>query len=366
MDIQKAIDLIEKSEHIALLMPKDASFDCLAAAEVLARALAKKGKQTGITGKDPTGSPIPEVFRNLNSSSDLPREFIVSLDTGRSPVSQLRYEKSENRIDIILSPKESSVLRDSISFGDGKTICDCIVSINVENIEESAGTINTDPDLFTATPIINIDNGAAKKNYGEANLVDGSRSSVSELIYQFLSAAYESPLDPDSATILLAGIVQKTAGFKTGSTSADTLLASSELMRLGAKMEDAYELTKEAESLGVAQLIGRASVRSRLDENQKILWSFLTKEDFEKTGRSSKDISRVLAHLDSSFPQHAVSASLWQDPADNKVHATLSGERHSLEMIQSRDEGEFQSPYLKLSQTFDSFREAEEKIAALF
>lgn len=366
MDIQKAIELIEKSEHLGLLLPPRASFDCLAAAEVLARALDKKGKKAGIIGKNPVTPPAPDVFRNLNSSSGLPREFIVSLDTSRSPISQLRYEKGENRIDIILSPKESSLLRDSVSFRDGKMLCDCIITIGVENIEEAAETISTDPDLFTATLIINIDNGPANKNYGEANIVDGSRSSVSELIYQFLSSANEGPLERDWATLLLAGIVQKTSGFKTGSTSADTLLASSELMRLGAKLEDAYELTKDAEPLGVAQLIGRASVRSRLDEDQKILWSFLTKEDFEKTGRSPKDISLVLKHLDASFPQHKASASLWQDPADSKVYAALSGERQTLETIQSREGGEFQSPYLRLSQNFDSFREAEDKIAALF
>lgn len=365
MDTQKAIELIEKSEHLGLLMPKGASFDCLAAGEVLARALAKKGKQTGVIGKDPAGLPIPEVFQNLNSSSGLPREFIVTLDTTRSPISQLRYEKGETRVDIILSPKESAVLRDSVSFKDGKMLCDCIVAIGVENIEEASEKISGDPDILATTPIVNIDNGAANKNYGEANIVDGGRASVSELVYQFLSSTEENPLDRDSATMLLAGIVQKTAGFKTGSTSADTLLASSELMRLGASLEDAYGLTRESEPLGMAQLTGRASVRSRLDEDKKILWSFLTKEDFDKTGRSPKDVSTVLGRLDSSFPRHNAVAALWQDPVDGGVYATLSGERKILEEIKAREGGEFMSPYLKLSRAFTSFREAEDKVSAL-
>ncbi|MBI2640967.1 MAG: hypothetical protein HYW91_03750 [Candidatus Sungbacteria bacterium] len=366
MDTSKAIELIEKSEHLGLLLPKDASFDCLAAADVFAGALGKKGKKTGVLGNGALKSAVPYIFKNLGSLDELPREFVVSLDTSRSPISQLRYEKGENRIDIILSPKESSVPNDALSFRNGKAICACIAAIGVVNIEEAAGAVGADPDLLTNTPIINVNNGPTNKNYGEANVTDETKSSVSELVYQLLSSAYGDLFDRDAATLLLAGIVSATGGFRAGSTSADTLLVSSELMRLGADLEEAHELVKERGDVGLAQLLGRASVRSRLDEDQKILWSFLTKEDFEKTGRSPEDISGVLSRLDSEFPRHRISASLWQDPADERIYATLSGERPALEALRSAEGGEFKSPYLKLSSSFASFREAEEKIASLF
>lgn len=367
MDLTKAIELLEKSEHVGIFLMRDASFDSLAAAEVLARTLSTQGKKVGLLGeRDKNAAAGKSFFRMLASSSGLPKEFVISINTDVSPISQLRYEKSESGIDIVLSPKSSAVAKESLSFRDGKIICDCAIAIGVAEIDMLSGLPGLEPEFFTQVPIVNIDTAERNKNYGEINLVAPGKNSASEIVYELLSALKGSPPDEDTANLILAGIISETGGFRSQSTTPDALLAASELARCGAQPHIAFSMVGDQIPLNVLQLAGRASVRSRLDEDRGVLWSFITAEDFEKTGTGSADISKVLSRLDASFPVHRLTAALWQDQLDKTVHTTISGEKPILEEIRERNGGEFRSPHLELSRTHPSFREAEDALTTLF
>lgn len=368
MDTQKAIDLIEKSEHLALLLPSSPSIDALAAAEALARMLEARGKAVGYTTSPPAVSH-PEKFKKLVSLNALPKEFIISLDTSQSPISQLRYEKGEEKIDVIFSPQSFAIRDQYVSFREGKTICDCAIMLGISDTD-SVSNLSPTPEFFTETPLINFDRSADNKRYGEANLVDPTKSSLSEVIYAFLSAFHSSPLAAEEATLLLGGMVEATKGFRAPETTADTLLASSELMRLGARLAEAFSLAADnesSESLSLLQLVGRAVARSKQDVNKHVLWSFLTAEDFEKTGRSAQDVPAVMERLAKSLPSpERVQALLYQTPQETEIRTILSGDREALEAIQTRSPSSFQSPCLALDEKFSSFREAEEGLALLF
>ena len=91
IDSTKAIELIEKSEHIGVLIPKRADADCLASLEVLLRMLETRGKIVGFLESLEPGAPLAsDFFPKIAATSVLPKEFIISLDTTTSPVSQLR------------------------------------------------------------------------------------------------------------------------------------------------------------------------------------------------------------------------------------------------------------------------------------
>mgnify|MGYP001589350773 FL=1 len=366
MDLPKAIELIEKSNHVGILLPQDASFDSLASAEVLTRTLEKRGKKIGFVAEVSTEKlPHPQALKKLASLGPLPKEFIISYDAAKSPVAELRYEKQGEEIQIILSPKLMALSKDFVTFREGKFLCDCVVALGVDDIETLDLGKNVDPAFFTETPIINIDFSPQNKQYGEINLTDLTKSSLAEILYELAVAIQGEPLDQESATLLLAAIISQTKGFSSPQTTADTLLAASELMRLGAKNSEAFALIAEEQSPNLIQLLGRAQVRSKFEKDTGLLWSFLTAEDFQKTGRSPDDNSRVLEELENSFPKHRASVLLWQDGQEDKVNATLAGERPMLETIKERAGGEFQSPYLGLSPTFLSFREAEERLRLL-
>lgn len=360
MDTAKACEFVEKSHHLALLLPPEPNLDCLASAEALIWTLEKREKQIGLfSGVARQHLPQPEFFPKLTVSPTLPKEFVISLNTASSPVSQLRYEKTEERIDIIFSPQGNLISPQAVSFREGKMLCDGAIAIGIADLESLPGLT---PQFLSDIPILNIGLAGESKNYGEVNLVSPEKSSLAEITYDLITALNQDPLPPSSATLLLGAILRETNHFTTR-TSADTLMTSSELMRLGAELARAQELTKEAKAPQLTQLLGRATVRSRLEKG--VLWSFLTAEDFEKTGRTAQDINQVLSHLDQEFPPRKVAALLWHNPEDNMVKATLAGEKRILETIAARGAGKFQSAHLQISAPFGSFREAEEILTSL-
>ncbi len=343
MDTSKAIELIEKAHYVAILIPSSADLDCLSSAETLALVLKAQGKQVGF--KD----------------AALPREFIVSLNTSTSPISQLRYEKTENSIDIIFSPKESPVIKEAISFREGKMLCDCAIALGVQNIETLEGV---NANMASEIPIINLDISGRNIQYGEVNLINPEKSSLGELTYDFITGIRQEPLDKRSATLLLSGIIFKTSHFST-QTTADTLLCASELVRLEADLHEAEQTAKDFKSPALLQLQGRAMVRSKFDEGKRVLWSFVTAEDFEKTARTEEDIPSLLSHVRKEFPPHSITALLAQTGEDRGVAVTLAGDRKVLEMLEARGIGKFQSPHLRISSSFESFREAEDIVSSL-
>ncbi len=366
MDTQKASELIEKSEHIALLLGPEPGIDCWAAAEVLARALEESGKVVGFL---PTvradHTPPPQIFKKVLNPSPLTREFIVSLDTSSSGISQLRYEKHDNRIDVILSPKSVPVRQESFSFHEGSIQCDCIITLGIPDIEATESSPDMDPRILLETPIINIDTTAENRLYGEANLVSAENASLTQIVSMLLQMGATAPRRGEDATLLLAGILAATDSFDSPMLAASTLDSAAALLTAGASYPAARDLARSNIPLALLQLASRTAVRSKEDQGLGVLWSFLTAEDFEKTGRTSKDLPFVLQHLSSLTYPHKVHALLWQDPQEKTVRALLRAEASLLERIGAREPGSFQSPHFGLHAQFANFQEAEERLASL-
>ncbi len=365
MDTQKAIELLEKSEHVGLLIPPHPSIDALAAAEIVARILADRGKTVGfVTAQPPT--PLPAaIFKKVLASSPLSKEFIVSLDTSSSGVSQLRYEKHEDRIDIILSPKSSPVRQEFFSYHDGNLQCDCAVALGIPDIEAMDNGLAIDPRILTQTPLINIDTSSDNRRWAETNVISPDKMSLAEIVYEILQGLPGVSLSGEDATLVLAGVMASSDCFATHTVNAPSLEIASSLLTKGASWQTARDLARAPQPFALLQLASRAAVRSKQDQEHAVTWSFLTVEDFEKTGRSPGDLSFVMRHISTTFPPAVCHALLWQDPHEKSVRAVLQADAPVLEMIAGREPGRFQSPDFALEARFSGFPEAEDRIAAL-
>ena len=365
--LTKAKELFDRGEHIGILVPEKPSLDCLIASEVLVRALVAKEKWVGFL-RAPRWDAISlwDHLPHVAHSSPLPKEFIISVDTSQTPISQLRYEKEENKIDVILSPKSSPLREGFVSFREGKLLCDNLITLGIADIEEENVGMDIPPEFFTDTPILNIDCRDLNRHYGEVNLVDSSQGSISELIYELFSESNNSGVfGADEATLLLAGILASTNGLASAATDAHTFAITADLIGRGGNYSKARKIVQLSTPIPLLQLLGRASIRSRGDSSRGILWSFLTAEDFQKTGRGSDDILRALTHIESLFPPHRAVVLLWQDQEEGGVRAALAAPRPLLEALQAREPGELQNPHLTLLAAFSSFKEAEDRLTSL-
>lgn len=367
MDFASAISLIERNNHVGMLLPQSPDHDCVVSAEVIMQYLADRRKHIGLIAPIEAEyiSRLPDA-KALAVAPLLTREFIVSLDTSQSPVSQLRYDNKEKHIDIILSPKHSPISKEHISFREGNVQCDCIITIgipDIESIDMQHTAIN--PSFFSETPIIAIDNSSSHKRYGEINLVDPFFSSIAEITYRFLVQFPDYSISHPHATLLLSGILHRTNGFRTSGNNPQTLLSGHELIQSGADYETAYSLSQSHTPPSLMPLVGRALARSKTDTKKGIVWSLITKEDFLATGRSAVDISPVMAHLEKEFPSVPLRALLWQEINDARVYARLAGLPELLERVKQNAGGEFRSPYLQITDSFTSFIDAENAINSL-
>ncbi len=364
---QKARDLIAKSEHIALVLDRYPTMDCLAAAEVIARMLSGQDKSVGFLPNVALDAPQPpQEFSHILNPQSLTHEFVIGVDTINSPVAQLRYEKHPDKIEIILSPKSAPIRENALSFGQGKVQCDCLVAIGVPDIESlSVAQLGVEPQFFTETPIINIGNAAEHKPYGEVNLLLPEETALSETAYELMKAIQAGSLDPESATIVLAGIISKTDNFRSP-VRVGTHLAAADLLQIGADQPRAAAMAQGERPMTLLQLVARAAVRSKETKGGGVLWSFLTAEDFEKTGRGRADVPAVLEALPRFFSLHPMHVLLWQDPARRTVQAILHASPALLASIANREPGEMRNhPALALDATFANFQDAEDRLTAL-
>lgn len=363
-ELQKAKDLIAKSEHIALLLPERPDTDCYAAAEAIARAYEAQGKHVGFLPSIAADAPkAPDACAKVLNPSPLTREFIIGIETTSIPIAQLRYEKHDDRIDVILSPKSSPISEDSLSFQEGKIQCECVIALAIPDIDALPPLTGVEPSFFTETPIVALGNTPEHKSYGEANLVSSEDTPLSQIAYALVAGQGAPKLDAETATVLLAGIIAATDSFNAAAQSTTHAIAAG-LLAAGAQQARAGAIA-HSEPFALRQLVARAGVRSKEDGEKGILWSFLTAEDFEKTNRTPADVPHVFRALARAFAPHRISILLWQDPRLKQVRASVLGEHSVLDAIASREPGAFQSPMLVLAADFNNFVDAEERLASL-
>lgn len=398
MELSKAVETIEKISHAGLILPPEPDIDALVSAEALMRVLTARGKDVGLLSAPSREIEAQKnVFRALASTAGLARELIISIDTAVSPLSQLRYETTDTHTDIILSPKSYSVQRSAISYRDGNIHCDCIIALGVGRADlDDPACLGIGNDLPSESPLITINTTDAPDTvppdtreggifdavhdladalnplrerralHSDAiRLGDRTISSLSEITYSLVSDLPDMTLDRETATLLFAGILAKTDRFRSAQTSSATLLTASGLLHAGASQQEAFSIISRTRSVSFLQLAGRASVRSKVDRERNILWSFLTKEDFAKTERSPKDASPLLAYIEQEFPPHRISVLLWQDPLKEYIKALMAGDHDVLMQISGRTRAAFRSPHLEIETNFPSFPEAENRISTL-
>ncbi len=365
MDFSKAQGLIEQSERVAVITPDSPSIDCLASAEALITALTERGKIAGVVKTPATTDPsLTDSFPRVLTSQPLPKEFIVSVNTAETPIAQLRYEKLDDRVEVVLTPKSLPVSREHVSFREGSIRVDAAVLVGVSN-PEALTLPDVEPGFFKDTPLVNIDVSPENTRFAEANVVNDTHASLSELTYRLLTQNAHTTLSSEIQTLLLAGIVSATDTFRAPATTPETLRAASELMQGGANRDRAHLLARAARPLSLVQLVARASVRSKIDSGNGVLWSFVTAEDFEKTGRSKEDLPLVLEHLTHEVPAHRGLFLLWQERLGAPIHAAFRGNGTLAEAVQARTDGAWQNPNFILERSFGNFIEAEEYLAGV-
>lgn len=200
-------------------------------------------------------------------------------------------------------PKSESVLEDITHTNfDLLVISGCSVLNRVGN--EKVTTL--------PIPILNIDHHPDNQMFGTVNVVDGTKSSVAELVYDFFKFNDWS-INHQTAICLLTGIVTDTGIFMHSNTEASTLLAAAELMEKGARISTVTKNTYQGKDLSSLKAWAKALENAQYDPSQKIIYSIITEEELELLGNPSMSAFEGIVETLNKVPEAKFAMFLKQD-----------------------------------------------------
>lgn len=380
MNYQPAIQLIRKSNKIGIAVYEKGGGDEIGSALALASILKKQEKNVDYLFSGKIEKKWADLFMaktdvsesKKNASADqkevTPSKtsgLVIAINTRESPVGEIKYEAKKDELFIILSPQKTSIKKENIKILDNLPDYDCLISLGVESPECFGKEFEENPLLFYEKPIINIDVSSKNENFGEINLVDMTKSSIAEIVFELFDNLTEDELGALEATRLLTGIIEKTDNFKNHKTTPDVLETASYLMETGADKDLIIKTLYKTKPLKLLQLWGRALVRSRFDDKTGALWTFLPKSDFEKTETTTQDIVFVMNHMKEYFESPKFHTFLFENPRKDHVRAIVKSNNQRLSAIALKEPSEEKDGFLLLKKDFTGFPEAESYVDKL-
>ena len=181
-------------------------------------------------------------------------------------------------------PNQGSVLEDvpeSFFSADALVLFGCYAPHRTE-VDEIVNMV------ASGIPILNIDHHHDNSRYGTEALVDEEKSSVAELVYDFLISIGVTP-NANMAKCLLTGMLTDTGSFMHANTRASTLHAAGNLLRSGARVDSIYNFTFNCKDVKSLKAWGRALENTTINHVNQAAVCILTEEDLADLEPLSED-----------------------------------------------------------------------------
>lgn len=316
---------IDKSENILITFPVDWNGDAIASSLAMFLYLKKLGKKVSLAADKSLSHKSEEIssakifsflpeFSNIQNYLDNVRKFIVSLDITNTKIDKIKYTVEKNKLNFIVSPKEGFFSAKDISSRTSGFRYDLIITINTIDLESLGKIYDNNVEFFYKTPIINIDHHPGNEEFGQINLIDLNAVATAEMIFSLLKEKSTDNINEDIATCLLAGIIYNSKSFKTPNLTPKTLLATSQLINLGARREEIINQLYRSRSLESLKLWGKVLSNLVSLENNHIIYSHLSPEDFSQTNTDSKHLLSVVDELIANIPSAKIIAIFYPHP----------------------------------------------------
>jgi phosphoesterase RecJ-like protein len=170
---------------------------------------------------------------------------------------------------------------------------DLIVALDCGGQDRMGAILNGYADVH-----IHIDHHVSNPRFGEINLIDGGAVSTTEILARIFPAL-GLPITEKVASLLLAGILTDSQGFKTANTSPLSLRVSADLFEKGADMQTLFFDALTRKTYESASYWGAGL--SQLKRDGHIVWTTLSLEDRNAsnyTGRDDADLINILSAID--------------------------------------------------------------------
>jgi bifunctional oligoribonuclease and PAP phosphatase NrnA len=150
------------------------------------------------------------------------------------------------------------------------------------------------PAILGGARLLNIDHHITNVMYGAVNWVEPAAASTAEMVFGLVGALGVA-MDAQIALCLLTGIVTDTLGFRTSSTTSNTLRIAAGLMDAGASLPDVVDEAYNAKPIGVARLWGEAL--RHLHTERGLAWTAVTRAMMDEYGAPEDEVKGLVSFL---------------------------------------------------------------------
>lgn len=302
------IDLIKRSQKILILPSSPPDGDSLGSAIALYIALRKLQKEVTVICSD----PVPDVYdflpnmKIVGSKLISSNDFIITLDCKKIKVDKIKSSIEDDKVNIIISPKEGHFSEGDISFNKGEIAYDLIITVDCAELQQLRKIYEDNIEMFHQIPVINIDHHISNTHFGKINHVDIMSSATTELLlplFEELAKDMQVDLiDEDIATLLLTGIITDTGSFQNANTTPKSFEIASDLIAYGARQQEIIQYIYKTKQLSQLKLWGRVLSKIQTDERHRIVWSVVSQQDFRDTGSREDETGDIIDELMTNAP----------------------------------------------------------------
>jgi hypothetical protein len=153
---------------------------------------------------------IPKEVQSLPSSTAIKKDFgpknlVVTLDTNETPIEKVSYKSEVGKFKLVIHPLQRSFAVKNIHYEYQGLAFDLLIVLGAEKLSDLGNLFEENKNDFEEATILNIAVDSQNEHFGQINIVDPSKSSVSELLFhQFL--AWELVPSKEVAQCLLTGL----------------------------------------------------------------------------------------------------------------------------------------------------------------
>jgi bifunctional oligoribonuclease and PAP phosphatase NrnA len=273
-DWDAAVDAVKNAQTITLACHVNPDGDALGALLGMSLALRSLGKTTYPTwGSDQVAAPPSLTFMpgvdSLVQPTDIPEET-----------------------DLFLA-------------------LDCGAAHRLGSVEKAA---------LASNPLVNIDHHPGNAGFGSLNIVVESASSTSEIV-AFLLKDAGVEFDHDIATCLYTGVVTDTGRFQYGNSSPETLRLAADLLSYGVEAPQIALHVFESAPFSYLKLLGRVLERATLFEEQRFVYSWITRKDLKETGVGADETDLLIDAVRTT--RDADVAAIFKEQKDGDYRVSL-------------------------------------------
>lgn len=135
---------------------------------------------------------------------------------------------------------------------------------------------------------INIDHHGSNTMFADYNYVNPDAPACCQILITVLEFIGVN-ISIEIGTCLLTGIITDTGGFKYSGTSSETFEFTSELLSMGVNVSEVYRRVLEVKTKATFQLTKMCIDRLEFLENERVAFTYVTKQDLEKVNANSGD-----------------------------------------------------------------------------